>query len=250
MKLQVDKKKLNDNFLIPINRLTDSCVIIAGDKNLSTLTHNEQSGDTIILYGLLKIDTGLSPKKSIKLNIPDVKRLSQMLDCIDTDDILLNIDSNSINYKSNMIKFKYHLWEENIGQSAILSVEKLNKLKFDHEFILSNKKINELLKASMVVPWPTDANKIYFFTKDKIVYAELTDKVNQNLDSITFAITDSFTGKEIKNVIPISLEIFRMISGLKFKDICVKINTELKILLFEIKEPDLILKYLVSSLIK
>lgn len=249
-KLKISKKLINNNFLVPINKLTDSCVILIKNNNLTTLTHNEQSGDTIILYGLIKTPTGLKGKENVKLNIPDVKRLSQMLDCIQEDDIELDIDSNSINYKSNQVKFKYHLWEDNIVQSAILSSDKLNNLSFDHNFNISTKKINEILRASAVVPWPTDANKIYFYTKNSAVYAELTDRVNQNLDSITLEIADSFNGPPIKNVLPISLEIFRTISGLKIDNINVKINTKLKILMFEIKDANIILKYLVSSLVK
>ena len=248
MNLTLNKKQFNDYFLSPVNKLTNSGTLILDEKSITTLTHNSEGGDTIVLYGYMKADTGL--KEPYKLNLPDIKRLTQMLDCIDEDELKLTIASNSISYKSPNLKFTYHLWEDSLAQVSILNPNKINKLTFDCEFDLTPKKISDILKASMVVPWPSDANKIYFYTKDNLVYGELTDKTIANLDSISFTISDEYDGKDIKDVLPISLEVFRLFSGLKIDNIRVKINTTLKTLLFEIKEENLVLKYIISSLVK
>jgi hypothetical protein len=248
MNLTLNKKQFNDYFLSPINKLTNTSTLILDDKSITTLTHNAEGGDTIVLYGYLKTTTGL--KEQQKLNIPDIKRLTQMIDCIDEEELKLAIQTNCIEYKSPELNFKYHLWEDGLTQTSILNPNKINKLTFDCEFDLTPKKISEILKASMVVPWPSDANKIYFYAKDSAIYGELTDKTIANLDSISFVVSNEYDGKDIKDVLPISLEVFRLFSGLKIDNIRVKINTTLKTLLFEIKEENLVLKYIISSLVK
>jgi len=250
MQLKLDKKQILDYFLSPINNLTNSCTLDLDAKGITTLTHNTETGNTIILYGVIETSTGLNKKDTKTINIPDVKRFKQMLDCVPGDEIELTVDSNSINYKSSGLNFKYHLWENGLGQTKLLNPDKINKLTFDSEFVLTSKKISEIIKASMVVPWPAETNKIYFYTKDDLVFGELTDRTTANLDSISFIISDEYEGKDLKDVLPIGLDIFRLFTGLKTQEMIVKINTELKVLLFELKEQNTTLKYLVSSLVK
>ena len=249
MNLTVSKQTFVEKFLDSISKLTNSCILEINKSEITTLTHNNDSGSNVILYGKLNNNSQKSEGKT-KLNIPDLKRFAQMLSCIPDDIIALTTDSNSINYESNKMKFKYHLWEDGNMNSVMLSLDKIAKLTFDSDFEITQKKASEILRASSVVPWPSDSNKIYFYTKDNAVNAEITDKTMQNLDSISFEIADSFNGEPVKNIIPINLEIFRLISGLKMDSIKIKINNTLKILLFEIKESDVILKYIVSSLVK
>jgi len=245
MKVKLPKKKLSNKFLKPISFVSDRCIFNIEDKQIYTLTHSDNNGDTVILYG--KLDIPDKADKLIKLNIPDVKRLNRVIDCISGDDVELDVDSNSINYSSSSVRFKYHLLEDGIIQAPIINMKKIKQLNFDSQFVVKQEKILELLKASSIVP---DSNKMYFYTKDKKVFAELTDKTLQNIDSVTFEISDAFTGTDVKNVIPISLEVVRLLVCAKFNELTVKINTKLKVLMFEISDNDLTLKYIVSALVK
>jgi len=245
MKINLPKSKLVSNFLNPISYVSDKCIINIEENNIYTLTHTDNTGDTVILYGKMTIPE--KSEKLIKLNIPDVKRLKRVIECINTDNVELEINSNNISYTSPALKFKYHLLEDGVIQTAVMNIKKVNQLEFDTNFIIDQKSILDLLKASSIVP---DSNKVYFYTKDSKVFTELTDKTLQNIDSVTFETASSFTGTEIKSVIPISLEVIRLLVSARFKSLTVKVNTKLKLLMFEVNDTDLTLKYIVSALVK
>jgi hypothetical protein len=95
----------------------------------------------------------------------------------------------------------------------------------------------------------TDSNKIYFYTKDGNVYAELTDKELANTDSVSYFITNEFSGEDIKTPILIDLEIFKMFYGLK-QDIITKINTKTRVIMFKFEDSDYKLQYIVAPLKK
>jgi len=245
MEIAINRKQITNKFLNAVSKLTDKCVMNIKPESVQTLTNNDDG--SVVLFGKLdaKIDMA-EDQKDLQLNIPDVKKLTRILNCLEDENIKLKINSNSLTYNSDNIKFTYHLLEDGIIENSVISVDKINKLTFDCEFDLSSKKLSEILKSST---FTTESNKIYFFTKDNHVFAELTDKAINNLDSVTLMSAENFTGSEIKQVVPVSLEIFRLFAGFK-KSIKVKINTSLKVLMFDIEDKDLTLKYIVSALVK
>ena len=117
---------------------------------------------------------------------------------------------------------------------------------FDSDFIITKDKSSDIIKGAT---FATDSNKIYFYMKDDNVYAELTDKNIANIDSVSYFITDEFSGVEIKKPILIDLEIFKMFYGLD-GNIFTKINTKNKIIMFKFESDDHTLQYIVSSLKK
>jgi len=177
MKLKLNKKSIVDNFINPVSKLTDRCVINVTKDLIYTLTSNE----------------------------------------------------------------------DGIIQKNIVNVDKINKLTFDTNFELTNNKVNEILKGST---FTSETNKIYFYTKDSEVYAELSDRKIQNTDSITFSIADSYTGTDLKTVLPINLEVIRLFSGVSFNTLKVKINTKLKVLMFELNTGGCLMRYMISALVK
>lgn len=242
MKIKLNKATVVEKFLKPVNRITEKCVLNLTKKALFTISNVEDG--SIILYA--RLDLPNATKEDIKLNVSNITKLIRVFSCIDEEDIVLNVATNNINFNSKDIKFKYHLLEDGILESPLVSTDKINKLTFDHEFELSNDKLNELLKGST---FAIDTNKVYLYCEDNEVYGELTDRTLDLVDSITFKISDSYTGKDIVDKIPVNFEIFRMLSGLK-SDIHVKINTKLNLLMFELSKPDYVLKYIIAPLVK
>ena len=245
MKLKLNKTDIVDNFLNPVSKVTDKCIINLSEDLIYTLTNN--SDETIILYSVYKSTNPLPNKEVHKLNVPDVKRLCRVFDCINEDVVEFDINSNNIEYTSDDVKFTYHLLEDGIIQNGLVSTDKIKSLAFDCSFNLKETKLAELLKGSS---FASGSNKIYFSTRDKKVFAELTDKNIQNVDSISYLVSDSYTGADLVDILPMNLEIIRTFSGLKFKDIVVKINTKLKVLMFEINNSNCTMKYIVSALVK
>jgi len=245
MKIKINKNEIISKFLTPISKITDKCIINLQPDSIFALTNTDDG--SIILYANLKVLTQLPENNKVILNIPDVKRLNRIFDCLNSDILDIEVNTNNLKYDTDDIKFVYHLLDDGIIQKSVISIDKISKLTFDCVFDLTSAKYNEILKGSTIT---TDSNKLYFYTKDNKVFAELTDKATQNLDSITFNIAETYVGSEIKQVLPISLEIFRLFSGLKADKIVVKINTKLKVLMFEISDSVVTLKYIVSALIK
>lgn len=244
-KIKLDKKLVTNKFLSPISKLADKCSMTILPDSIYTIIDNNDAGYPILLYANIACKNNV--KKSLKLNIGDSKRLLNVLKCVDEEMIDLEIDSNSLSYSSPAMKFKYHLLDDGVIDSAPATTEKINNLQFDCNFEIQGEKILEVLKGAS---FSAESDKIYFFVKDDKVFVELTDKTLSNTDSLTLHIADSYTGTQLKESIPLKLEIFRMFLGLKFDKLLVKINTKLKVLMFEIVNDGLTLKYIVSALVK
>jgi hypothetical protein len=132
-------------------------------------------------------------------------------------------------------------------QRCPVNPEKIKKLKYDTAFILPNSKFNEVLKGSSIA---TDSDKLYFYTKDSKVYCELNDLERQNINNITYLVTDKYVGEDIKNTLPLNLENIRLLAGTKCNEFTVKVNNELKVTLFQIEEKDIDIKFIISALVK
>ncbi len=245
--LKLNKKTILDNFLIPISRVSEECSVTFSSKNASALVSDETR--SVIFYSKVNINTGLDDDQLISLNFKDVKKIIKILGCIKESDFQLKVgDNNStISYKSPELSFKIYLVCDDVISKNTESVDKISKLKFTNTFTISSKKITEILKGDTFI---TNNNKIYFFTKEKQVYAEFTDKSTADVDSIEFFITDKYTGEDINIPLPFNSDHLRLVNSSKYKDITVKINNNYKILLFEINEPGIIFKYIVPGYTK
>jgi hypothetical protein len=241
-KLIFNKTDLIKKFLDPISRVSEGCVINIEKDNVASIIHSTDLG--VILYAKI---TSVNDME-IKLNVGDLKKFIKLINCINQESIELLINSNNIGYESDNLKFKYHMLEDNVLQTPKISLEKLKKLEYDTNFTLTNETISNIMRGNS---FGTDANKIYFYTKDNQVYAELTDQAQQNVDSVTFKIADKYNGTEIKTSLPFKLEILQIISSIfKLTNLEVKINTKQKFLSFEFIQPDFELKYIVQGLVK
>lgn len=239
-----NKTDLVKKFLDPISRISEGCIVNIEKNTITNITNSTDLG--VILYS--KINLLKENQESIKLNIGNLKKFIKLINCTNQENIELLIDSNNIGYESDNLKFKYHMLEDNVLQNPKISLEKLQKLEYDTNFTLTNETISGILRGSS---FGNDSNKIYFYTKDNQVYAELTDQTQQNIDSVTFKIAEKYNGTEIKTSLPFKLEILQIISSIfKLTNLETKINTKQKFLSFEIIQPDFELKYIVQGLIK
>ena len=96
----------------------------------------------------------------------------------------------------------------------------------------------------------SDTTKIYFYSKDDGVYAEINDKTLSNVDNITLKVSNTFSGVEITEAVPINTEVFKNLATCR-TDVKIKINNEYKVFVFQNKDDnDVELKYIVSALVK
>lgn len=240
MDLILHKSDIVTSFLTPIGKTSDQCILnLKGDK-MTCLSHNPQNG--LILYGVYDIGGNYDPE--INLNIGDVKRLIRVLDCTPAEDITLKIESNKLVYKSKELKFNYHLMEDIVMHRSPIKPEKLNAFQYTTEFNIDVRRIQEVLKGSV---FAVDSNKMYLYTQDGMVYADLADMTTANTDSIGFQFTDTFTGTPIVKPMPLHLEAVRLLAGGKFDSIKVKINIDLSVVLFELTAPKTVIKYILTT---
>lgn len=95
-----------------------------------------------------------------------------------------------------------------------------------------------------------DINKIYFYTKDNHVYADIDDKTQHNIDNVSLMISSKYEGEQIVDPMSIKIEVFKTLALCK-NDIKVKINNQFKVFVFQSKEDENTeLKYIISALVK
>ena len=237
-----NKNDFVTKFLAPISKINENAVIkIHNDKITSLITTNDE---TLILYVIYNEQNDFS--EAHNLNIPDVNRLIKVLNCIESDNLDIDLDSNKLRYSSDTINFKYHLLEDGIITTPSISFDKIKKLNFTTSFNISSNDIINVIKGST---FTTDTDKIYLYTNDDKVYCELTDRQKHNIDSFTRVLSDSYKGDSLMEPIPLNFEIMRLISGLRFENCEVNLDPEKRVLLFTISSDKYTLNFVTVGLV-
>ena len=166
----------------------------------------------------------------------------------DDDEIVFTIQSNHLSYKTSKLQFKYHFLDDSIVPKVTLKKEKIEALQNDTFFDIEYKKLQEVLKASS---FTTDTNKIYIYGQTDGVYCELGDREKSNTDNITLKLTDTIEGQGLTQVIPFNLDIFRILTGVRFDRARIGINTKFKVLSFYVRPTnDTEFTFVISGLVK
>jgi hypothetical protein len=223
-------------FLDAISKINDSGVILdIKEDKITSLVSSIDS--TLILYSEYQTKLGVTDT----LNIPDVKKLRSVLDTIEVSDINLHINTNNIQYNGDNVKFKYHLYEEGFINRPNINLDKISKFTSDVQFKLTRTMLQRLFKGST---FASETNKIYFYTENGNLMAELTDRSRHNTDNFTIGLDEvDFT----LDPIPVNLDNIRLLSSIN-DEFEVKINTEYGVVIFDIQDKDIKLKYIISAL--
>jgi hypothetical protein len=238
-----------EKLLRPVNRLTESCVLKANQNFIYTVCSSIDN--SVILYAKTEIPIKI---KETKLNLINIKKLLTGLECLgESQNFKLVHENNCILCQSSneetgeKTHVKYHLVDDNIIKEATINVERIASLTFDTSFEISLDKIRQIMSAYSFV---NDINKIYFYTKDDHVYADIDDKTQQNIDNVSLMIATSYSGEQITQPLSIKIEVFKNLALCK-NDIKVKINNQFKVFIFQSKEDENTeLKYIISALVK
>jgi WD40 repeat protein len=238
-----------EKFLRPVNRITESCVLRSDKNSIYTLCCSNDN--SIILYANASIPIEL---QNVKLNIINIKKLLTGLDCLGDDgEFKLIYKQNHLLCKSSNSEsgenthFKYHLCDDNIIKESAINISKIADLNFDTTFEIPIQKLKQIMSA---YSYTDDVNKIYFYSKDKKIYAEINDYTQQNTDNVSLLVSSEYNGIDITDPISIKIEIFKLLSTSKMP-IKVKINNDFKVFVFETQEDQYTqLKYIISALVK
>ena len=127
-----------------------------------------------------------------------------------------------------------------------ISIDKINKLQYDSKFTLQYANVISLLKGST---FTTETDKIYFYTQENSVYGKLTDLDRHNVDVFTQKISDEFEGTPLQTALPLNFETMRIICSLRFKNLKVSVNTDMKVFLFDVINEGVKLNFISSAYI-
>lgn len=235
-----DKDGFLNNFLVPLSKVTDSAVISIQPGAITSII---ATNDNTVIVNAKYTDENIEATKT--LNIPDIKKFCRILQCIDSNTFALELNSNSISYSSNSVRFKYHLYDDNIISVPKLNLSKIDKLEFDGNFTLSYNSIISLIKGSTIA---TDTNKIYLSVRGNELFGELTDKARANTDSYGLMISDTYEGAQITSSIPLNFEIFRIISSMKFNSIKGRLVSGMGVFTFDTTLGAADIRFIVSAL--
>lgn len=230
-----------NNFLTPLSRVADSAVVRLSPEGITSIIAT--SDNTLVVYATY---SDIKFNESKNLNIPDLKKLCRVLSCIDEKNCELNVASNYIGFESSTIRFKYHLYEDNIIKTPKqINIDKLKQFNFDGKFSIPFTSVVSLIKGSSIA---TETNKLYLSFKGEDVIGELTDKTRANTDSYGIRISDDYVGEQINIHIPLNFELFRIISCMKFKSLTAEIAAKRGLLTLDTSTETSNMKFIVSAL--
>jgi len=241
MKLKIkNRKEFLSNVLNPISNLSDSTVIKVEKNKLSNITASQDA--TLVLYS----ETECEADGEKSLNIGDIKKLVRVIECVDGEEIDLDISHNNIQYNNDIFKFKYHLLEDGVMKLPSINIKKINELKFDTTFKVTEAKLATLFKGAS---FTTETNKLYIYFENNKIYGELGDRNRQLSDNFQTVIAETYTGTALSKTIPVNFETFRLINYNKCGELEFSINTSYGVLKISLSKGNTKLIYVVSALI-
>lgn len=248
----MDKICLDKSFLVKIlktiNRLCDSCVLKIEENSIHSVCSS--ADNVIVLY--IKCNLLEEINFTGKINIIDITRFLSGLDCLNSSKIEIQMHENYVKCSTKdgdePTHIKYHLVDDSVMSKSTFNIKKISQLTFDTEFIIP---VNAQKKILSAYSFSADCHKVYLKENEGAIYAEINDHTQHNKDSVELKITDKYIGDLIRQPIPVNIEVFKNLIYNKNSNIHVKINNEFKVLVFNVKEDDLIdVKYITSALVK
>jgi len=238
-KQQIRIKSKNEflKFLDSISIINEACILSIQPNVCSVLS--TVPDETIYVLGEY---TDIEATFSGSLNVPNLKKLARVLEDINEQSIILDITNNSISYEDRNLRFKYHLYDDNFLSKPALKAEKIKKFVFDVSFTLPKNALQTIIKNSA---FSIGCKKVYLFTEDGLLKAEIVDREKHNMDSIALTLCDA--DYELDSII-LNLDNLKLVSSMG-NDVKININTDIGISTIDATCNSIQLKYILTSLI-
>lgn len=163
-------------FLRSLGKISDTSILeVKSDEIYSIAASDDRS---MFLWSSMEGDFDVETT----LNLPSLSKLSKLLDMVGSTDIQFKLNRNNLEYKSKLVKFNYHLYDEGILAKAKITLAKIKSLTFDYEFEIAKQFLKTLLTNSSIFK---DTNKLYIYTEDDYLIWSLADRTMKNTDTLT-----------------------------------------------------------------
>lgn len=237
--LRVLKQPEFVKFLDAISKINESAIVNvqAGEPGQLSCLVSSADNTLILSAELNSVEANFNGTN----NIPDIKKLIRVIDSISVKEMILNVNSNNYEYKDTRVKFKYHLYEDGLLAKPTINIEKVKSFKYDISFQLTKDTLQSIIKGST---FATETNKVYLFTEDGCLKAELTDRARHNTDALCLDLGEV---NFVLNPLPLNLDNIKLLSTIG-NIIDVGVNTQYGVCVFDIQANDIKLKYIVTSL--
>ena len=234
--LKIRNKQNFSQYLDSVAKINDSAIFDIDTTGISCLVSSIDN--TLVLYTEFKEEQDISRS----INVPDLKKLHRVVDTIDESSFELNINNNNLEFRGKNVKFKYHLFEEGFLTKPGLNLQKIKDFDYDINFTVDKSLLQQLFKGST---FASETNKVYFYTEDGKLKAELTDRARHNTDVFAITIADEvdFTLEPL----PVNFDNIRLLTSITSK-YEFSINTEYGVVIVDNSNNTTKLKYIISSL--
>ena len=242
-KLVINKPSIFVNtFLNCITKVTEDCIVQVTENTINCLSCTPDG--TLVQF----VELNNTNNFTQTLNVPDIKRLHKIIGCVsDSERIELNVDCNSIAYKSPTTRFKFYLLEDGILTTPAISVDKIKSLTFDVSFNIPYNNIIELIKGST---FSNETEKLYIYTdENNNLYGELTDREKPNVDSFSTRLINNSLESSLSPT-AFNFENIRILSGTRCDYFNCELNTQLGVMKVSILNDECNITYIVSALLK
>ena len=234
--LKIPNKLQFSQYLDCVSKINDSAIFDITPNGISCLVSSIDN--TLILSTEFKAPQDITAV----INVPDLKKLYRVVDTIDGDGFELIINKNNLEYKGKSVKFKYHLFEDGFLAKPGINLQKIKDFSYDINFTVSRNILQQLFKGST---FASETNKVYLYTEDGKLKAELTDRARHNTDVFAITIMDDVNF----NLEPISINFdnIRLLTSTT-NEYQFNINTEYGVVVVDNCNDVTKLKYIISSL--
>lgn len=237
-----NKKDFVSNFLGPISNLNDMCVLKISNNNITCTIAAADS--TVVCKADLECETDV--ENEVILNIPDIKKLTRVLEIIPSNEVELKLNENNISYNKDGYRFKYHVLDDGIIKLPNINVNKVNSLEFDTTFKILEKNLTMLFKGSS---FTTETSKLYLFEDNNKISGELGDKNRHNTDNFVCILSEEYEGNPLTKSLALNFDSFRLLSFNGCREVNFRVNQDMGVITCDFKKDNTSLIYVISSLI-
>jgi len=235
VKLKVAKSEFV-RFLDGLSKISDTAILKTTSEDIYAIAASDDR--SMFLWSSLRHEF----EEETVLNIPSLRKLSKAVGISTSEYVDLELKSNCLLYKGGNTKFKYHLYDDGVLPVAKLSLNKIESLSHDWEFVVSKEFIGEIVRSSTIF---NGTNKLYITTDDGHLMWSLEDKTMTNTDIMT--IQGDPVDFELPEPFILSLDNLKLMS--KAGELLFKLNKN-GIGFVEIESDNVRMKYVLSSLTK
>jgi hypothetical protein len=247
MKININTTALKDKILKPVNLLVEDCVLTLSENKIQSIASLEAGG--IIIYAEHQISSDL--EAPVSLNIKNINKLVSVLNCITDDTADMIIETNHIKYASKGFKFKFHLTEDGVIVKPKISAEKILGMVYNTSSTINIPEFQSILKSSSYLN--SDQVRLYFYTKvgeERGIYCDITNRNIVNSDSISIKVSDDFDGDPITGELICDVEHIRKLTVCKNSNLRIYFNSKIGYTVFDVIEPNGLIRYILPTLSK